>query len=72
MFCVLAAEWAVSGRAVDVAHFKRVSSHPLKLTLSREDQHVQASNLAQAGHTVCAGAFNEHAWPRSGDGDADR
>ena len=34
MFCVLAAEWAVSGRAVDVAHFKRVSSHPLKLTLS--------------------------------------
>ena len=34
MFCALAAEWAVSGRAVDVAHFKRVSSHPLKLTLS--------------------------------------
>jgi hypothetical protein len=34
MFCVLAAEWAVSGRAVDVAHLKRISSHPLKLTLS--------------------------------------
>ena len=35
---------------------------------------MQASNLAQAAATrvLCADAFNEHAWPRSGDGDADR
>ena len=45
----------MSGRAADVSDLKRSSSHPVKLTLSRrKDQHVQASNLAQAGHAFFA------------------
>ena len=45
----------MSGRAADVSDLRRSSSHPVKLTLSRrKDQHVQASNLAQAGHAFFA------------------
>ena len=52
---VHAAEWALSGRAADVAHLRMSSSRPVKLTLSPQGSaYVQASNLAQAGHTFFA------------------
>ena len=43
--------------------------------------HIIAARISMCRHrtwhkpetrVLCADAFNEHAWPRSGDGDADR
>ena len=69
---VHAAEWALSGRAADVVHLKKSSSRPVKLTLSPQGS-ACAGIKPGTGRTcvLCADAFNEHAWPRSGDGDAD-
>ena len=63
----------MSGRAADAGHLRMSSSHPVNFTLSPQGSACAGIKPGSSRTRVlCADAFNEQAWPRSGDGDADR